>query len=73
MNNKVKEIFKEFVDLSLEEQADFWKDIVNSTKGRKGLIKIGMSQKEIEKMYLDYNNIKVINTPILDESCQLKT
>lgn len=73
MNNKaIKEIFRKFADLSLEEQADFWKDTVNSREGRKGLIITGMTQKEIEKMYLDYNNIKVINTSILNESWQLK-
>lgn len=59
-------------DMSLEEQDDFWKDIVNTREGRVRLLKSGMSQKEIEKVYLDYNHIKVINTPILNESWQLK-
>lgn len=73
MTSKViKELFREFADLSSEEQADFWKNIINSRKGRKGLIIAGITQKEIEKMYLDYNNIKVINIPILNESWQLK-
>lgn len=66
MNNKA------LINMSLEEQNDFWKDIVNTKEGRIKLFKIGMSQKEIENMYLIYNNIKVINTPILNELCQLK-
>lgn len=66
MNNKA------LIDMSLEEQDDFWKDIVNSRKGRVRLLKNGWEFKKIEEMYLDYNNIKVINTPILNESCQIK-
>ena len=66
MNNK------RFADMSLEEQDDFWKNIVNTREGRVKLVKIGCNSKEIEKMYLDYNNIKVINIPILNELCKLK-
>lgn len=66
MNNKA------LINMSLEEHDDFWKDIVNTKKGRIKLFKIGMSQKEIENIYLTYNNIKVINTLILNELCQLK-
>lgn len=61
MNNKA------LIDLSLEEQDDFWKDIVNTKEGRVRLLKNGWEFKKIEKMYLDYNNIKVINIPILNE------
>lgn len=59
-------------DMSLEEQDDFWQDTVNSREGRVRLLKVGYSQKEIEKMYLDYNKIKVINNLILNESWKLK-
>jgi len=66
MNNKA------LINMSLEEQNDFWKDIVNTKEGRVKLLKIGMKLKEIEKMYLTWNNIKVINIPMLNESYQLK-
>ena len=60
-------------DMSLEEQDDYWQDVVNSRKGRVRLLKMmRLTPKEIEKMYLDYNKIKVINKPILNESCPLK-
>ncbi len=69
-NNEIKR--RCFCDMSLEEQDDFWMDLVNTSEGRIRLLKIGMTSKEIEKLYLDCNNIKVDNNIILNESCQLK-
>jgi len=54
-------------DMSLEEQDDFWEDIVNSREGRARLLKNKMSQKDIEKIYIVCNDMKVVNTPILNE------
>lgn len=59
-------------DMSLEEQDDFWQDIVNTKEGRVKLIKIGMTPKEIERLYINCNKFKLINTPILDDGFKLK-
>ncbi len=59
-------------DMSIEEQDDFWQDLLHTREGRVRLLKQGMTQKQIEKMYLDYNAIEVINIPILNELYQLK-
>lgn len=36
------------------------------------LLKMGMNGKQIEQLYIKYNNLIVTNIPILNESCQMK-
>lgn len=33
------------------------------------LLKVGISTKDIEKLYIIYNNLKVVNIPLLFETC----
>ncbi len=69
-NNRIKR--RCLCDTSLEEQDNFWQDLTNTKEGRVKLLKIGITTKEIEKLYLDCNNIKIDNKTILNESWQLK-
>jgi len=36
------------------------------------LLKAGISAKDIEKLYIIYNNLKVVNIPLLFENMPLK-
>ena len=35
------------------------------------LLKTGLSEKEIEILYIEYNNFKIIRTPILYEASEI--
>ena len=46
---------------------------LQTSEERVRLLKMGMNGKQIEQLYIKYNNLIVTNIPILDESCQIKT
>jgi hypothetical protein len=47
-------------------------DMLNTPQERVILLKAGISIKDIEKLYIIYNNLKVVNLPLLFENISLK-
>ncbi len=43
--------------------------MLETAEERVKLLKLGFSGKEIEKLYIEYNNFKIIHSPILFELC----
>ena len=47
--------------------------MLETAKERVKLLKKGLSQKEIEMLYIERNNFKIIRTPILYDSNEFET
>jgi len=47
--------------------------MLESSQERVKLLKAGIFGKTIEKLYLFYNDIKIINSPVLSESLENNT
>ena len=47
--------------------------MLETAKERVKLLKTGLSQKEIEMLYIEHNNIKIIRTPILYDANDFET
>jgi hypothetical protein len=45
--------------------------MLETTQERVKLLKTGLSEKEIEMLYIEHNNFKIIRTPILYEANEL--
>ncbi|MDO8725776.1 MAG: hypothetical protein Q7J35_06900 [Candidatus Methanoperedens sp.] len=47
--------------------------MLETAKERVKLLKKGLSQKEIEMLYIEHNNFKIIRTPILYDANEFET
>ncbi|MFZ3382588.1 MAG: hypothetical protein WA144_01555, partial [Candidatus Methanoperedens sp.] len=46
--------------------------MLETPEQRTKLLKAGFSGKEIERLYIEQNNIKIVNFPVLHETMNLK-
>lgn len=47
--------------------------MLETAQERVRLLRKGISQKEIEKLYIEHNNFKIIRTPILYDANEFET